>query len=161
MLRRARGPLIGAALLGLAAACVGPTFIVQQYGGPPRARETIAILRVVGREPVRLLYLDGEDVAAPITDDGRLHIEVLPARHTVTVADARAASARHPPLDFDARAGKVYRVVFVGDGARVFEVDRDSDRPLADVTAEPAPIVTPPRPVEDAGSVAVDAAAER
>ena len=69
---------------------MGPTFIVQQYNGPPRARETIATLRVNGAETVRLLFLDEEDVAAPIVSDGRLHIELLPGKHTLTARNGDA-----------------------------------------------------------------------
>ena len=75
--------LIALLVVALLAACMGPTFIVQQYNGPPRARETIATLRVNGAEPVRLLFLDEEDVAAPLVSDGRLHIELLPGKHTL------------------------------------------------------------------------------
>ena len=150
--------------LGLAAvvtlalvACVGPTFIVQQYKGPVRERETIAILRVNGADSVRLLTLDGEDVAAPIQDDSRLHIEMLPAKHEVTVANAKAPSDRYDPLVFQAEANHVYRVVFVDNGAhaRVFDVDRASDKLVGDVTVaapreEPLPPVSRPKkkPVE-------------
>ena len=122
------------AFLACLVACVGPTFIVQQFRGPQRPASEIAILRVNGGDSVRLLLLDDEDVAAPIPDDGRLHIEVLPARHTVVVTNASAA-VRSPPLVFVAEAGKVYRVAWASEGnARIFEVGRSNDAIVRDVT---------------------------
>jgi hypothetical protein len=120
------------------AACGGPTFIVQQFEGPQRPGETISTIRVNGDGPVRLLLLDGQDAAAPIDRDARLHIEVLPGPHTVIVANANAPGDRHPPVEWTAAAGKIYRVVFATDGGpHVFEVDRTSDALLGDVTAQP------------------------
>ena len=70
---------------------MGPTFIVQQYTGEPRPKEQVAVLRMNGKEPVRLMTLDDQDVAAPILEpDFRLHIEVLPGRHTLTVKTTAA-----------------------------------------------------------------------
>src|SRR5690348_4360879 len=91
------------------AACMGPTFVVQQFKGPQRPNDQIAILRVNGSDSVRLMYLDDEDVAAPMVQDGRLHIEMLPARHTVVVANAANPRERSPVIAFAAEAGKVYR----------------------------------------------------
>jgi hypothetical protein len=129
-------------ILMVVAACVGPTFIVQQYAGSPRTPETIAILRVNGSDSVRLLILDDEDVAAPIESDGRLHIEMLPARHLVIVGNAKAPQERFVPISWQAEAGKIYRVAFVnaGDGGlapHIYEVDRSRDTILRDVTASP------------------------
>ncbi|MBX3204953.1 MAG: hypothetical protein KF764_07780 [Labilithrix sp.] len=148
------------------AGCPGPTFVVQQYAGPERPPETIATLRVNGSEAVRLLFLDEQDVAAPIVEDGRLHIEVVPARHTLVVANANAPNERYAPLAFDAEAGKVYRVAFVAGDARVYEVDRGRDALIRDVTvvtppprrapppqpAPPPPEPSPAPPPEDAGA---------
>jgi len=127
-------------------ACPGPTFIVQQYNGPPRERETIAILRVNGADSVRLLTLDDEDVAAPIQEDSRLHIEMLPARHKVTVANAKAPQERYEPMVFVAEANHVYRVIFEGSAARMFDVDRSTDKAIANVTILPEVREEPPRP---------------
>jgi hypothetical protein len=133
--------LVLATILALVlAGCPGPTFIVQQYKGAPRPRESIGILRVNGSESVRLLVLDGEDVAAPIVEDGRLHIEVLPARHTIVVGNASAPNERYAPVAFQAEPGKVYRVTFVagaGGEPRVYEVDREKDTTVRDVTVAP------------------------
>lgn len=144
--------------------CPGPTFVVQQYSGAQRAPETIATLRVNGNEPVRLLVLDHQDAAAPIVEDGRLHIEMLPGRHQLIVGDARASGARHLPVTFQAEAGRFYRVVFVqeaGGEPRVYEVSREKDALTRDVTlppdagtehVPPARKPEPPPPVEDAGA---------
>lgn len=127
------------ALALLVSSCFGPTYIVQQYKGSPRAPETIATLRVVGSEPVRLLVLDGDDVAAPIASDARLHIEMEPGRHVLRVLDANAPNEPSQTLVFDAEAGKVYRVEYVARATpRVFEVDRSSDKRGRDVTVEAA-----------------------
>lgn len=129
--------LVTTVVLALAAsftACVGPTFVVQGYPGPAREPYSVAVLRVNGGDSVRLHYLDGEDVRAPIVSDGRLHIELLPGRHEVSAFDEKDAARRAPPVAFSGEAGKVYRVVFVGDRARVVEVDRGSDQAGRDVT---------------------------
>lgn len=117
------------------AGCMGPTFVVQQYGGAVRPRETIATLRVNGSDPVRLITLDDEDVRSPLDSDSRLHIELLPGRHKIGIASA--ANDVVAPVAFVAEAGKVYRAAFVGADAHVFEVDRGSDSPGRDVTASP------------------------
>lgn len=116
--------------------CPGPTFVVQQYAGPRREPYTLAILRVNGGDSVRLHLLDGEDVRAPIASDARLHIELLPGRHAVSAFDEKDTNRRSPPVSFEGEAGKVYRVVFVGEEAHVVEVDRSSDQPGRDVTLE-------------------------
>ena len=121
------------AIAGLVGGCMGPTFIVQQYPGAVRPSSSIAILRVNGKDPVRLLTLDDEDVAAPVTEDGRLHIEVLPGRHRLSVKNAAIPSDPAAPLAVEVEAGKVYRVAYSPE-ARIFEVDRDSDKALRDVT---------------------------
>ena len=147
---RLRRPLHVVLLLAALAAllvvgCPGPTFVVQQYGGPQRAAETIAILRVNGSAPVRLLVLDDQDVAAPIVEDGRLHIEVLPGPHTVRVANAAAPQERYAPISFVAEAGKFYRVAFAAGGEpRVYEAHRTEDTLLRDVTRPPPPVEPPP-----------------
>lgn len=157
---------VAALVAFLLAACPGPTFVVQQYGGPQRPQETIATLRVNGREPVRLLFLDDQDVAAPLEEDSRLHIELLPGRHTVVVGNAKVPNERYAPISFQAEAGKVYRVAFAtgaaGGEPRMYEVDRGNDTSIRDVTQSPPGEVVPPRPpaqpqppapgpVEDAG----------
>lgn len=135
-----------ALLFVVLAACMGPTFIVQQYNGPPRPRETIATLRVNGAESVRLLFLDEEDVAAPIVSDGRLHIELIPGKHTITARNGDDRSAPTGSLAFMAEPGKVYRVVFAGEAAHLWEVDRDSDKPTREATPAPSPPVSSPAP---------------
>jgi len=125
--------LVGVAAVLLAAGCAGPTFVVQQYAGAARPKETIATLRVNGAEAVRLATLDAEDVAAPLVEDGRLHIELLPGRHALAVRNAKAPEDRPASVVFQAEAGKVYRVTFEPE-ARIHEVDRGTDVPGPDVT---------------------------
>ncbi|MBX3193013.1 MAG: hypothetical protein KF819_38870 [Labilithrix sp.] len=120
------------------AGCPGPTFVVQQYRGPARPEASIATLRVNGSEAVRLLTLDDEDVAAPLEVDSRLHIELLPGRHTVGVGNASTPHDRWPAIAFEAEAGKVYRVTFVGGAPRIFEVTRAGDTPGRDATIDPS-----------------------
>lgn len=128
--------LLAALLLPLLtlSGCAGPTFIVQQYKGPPRSQESIAVFRVNGSDAARLLELDGEDVAAPLDVDSRLHIELLPGPHTVTMGNANAPNERLAPVSFRAEPGKVYRAV-IESGARVHEVSRGSDAVGVDVTS--------------------------
>lgn len=115
------------------AGCAGPTFVVQQYPGAVRPKNTIATLRVNGADSVRLMTLDEEDVAAPLLADGRLHIELLPGRHALTVRNASAPQEPATPLAFEAEPGKVYRVALTPE-ARVFEVDRGADTVGRDAT---------------------------
>ena len=114
------------------AGCPGPTFVVQQYGGPVRAQESIATLRINASEPVHLGTLDGEDVRVPLEADSRLHIELLPGKHRLGVASG--ANETVQDIELTAEAGKVYRVVFVDSAPHVFEVNRSSDAVGADVT---------------------------
>lgn len=123
--------------------CGTPTFIVQQYAGPARAAETIAILRVDGGGKVQLLSLDGEAADARVTPDARLHLELLPGTHTLWVQNLAEEGPAHS-VSFHAEASKVYRVEFVSAAfggpasAHVYEVDRDSNALKADVTLAPA-----------------------
>jgi hypothetical protein len=115
------------------AGCAGPTFVVQQYAGPMRPRESIGTLRVNGSDATRLMTLDDEDIAAPLEVDSRLHIELLLGPHRIGVANGPNAPV--VPVAFAAEPGKVYRVVFADATPHVFEVDRASDAPGRDVTA--------------------------
>lgn len=127
--------LVLAAFVVSLSGCPGPTFVVQQYAGAVRPRESIATLRVNGNDVVRLATLDGEDLGGtPIASDSRLHIELLPGKHTFTVLDAKAPHTVYEPVTFQAEAGKVYRVTFVLGAPRIYEVDRGADTTGADVT---------------------------
>ncbi|MFO7179551.1 MAG: YihY/virulence factor BrkB family protein [Pseudomonadota bacterium] len=147
---RPRGtpPLLGllaiAALAFPAQACGGPTFVVQQYDGPVRPRETISILRMNGDDPVHVVSLDGEPTDVPLDDDARVHIEVLPGRHRIAVWSSEFPERRPEHVAFIAEPGRVYRAViaseFAAPTARVYEVSRGSDDPIRDVTL---PVVAP------------------
>lgn len=136
--------------IALAITCGGPTFIVQQYGGSPRERETIAVIRVNGHETIVLVALDGEDIATRVPDDARLHVEVLPGKHTVTIGDLSDTAEPARTTSFVAQAGKTYRPVMQQHTARVFEVNPDTDALVSDVTFVPPPVperLEPPRPL--------------
>jgi hypothetical protein len=131
-------------ILALSVVGCGPqVFIIQQYDGPVRDSETIAILRINGGDSTRVVTLDGEFADARIAEDARLHIEMLPGRHAVRVADIAAPEAGSFRVAFDAQAGRVYRAVVASAAAKVFEVDRGSDAMLRDVTAK---LAEPPAP---------------
>ena len=130
-------------------ACGGPTFVISQYQGPVRPRETIAILRMDGGSPVQLVSVDGEPLA-PVADDVRLHIEVLPGEHSVGVANMAQGDQPAQRVLFLAEAGKLYGAAWTAAGnPRIFEIDAASGAPIRDVSLikpeEPPP--EPPRPV--------------
>ena len=127
----------------LAVACGVPTFILQQYDGAPRAPESVAILRFEGTGTTDLVTLDGSVADAHVPDDARLHVEMLPGRHVIGVANR--AIPNEPPrrLVFVAEAGRFYQVVLVAPGPnewsptpRVFEIDGRSGKPVRDVTEQ-------------------------
>jgi hypothetical protein len=135
-------------------ACGGPTFVISQYPGPPRPPETIAILRVTGGSSVQPISVDG-DPLAPVDDDVRLHIEVLPGEHSVAVANLGLPDQPAQRVRFFAEAGKLYVAAWTGGSPRVFEIDQSSGAMLRDasVTApeEPPPAphpVPPPSPAQ-------------
>jgi hypothetical protein len=133
------------------------TFIMEAYPGPVRPANTIAVVRVDGASAVEVLALDGEPLV-PISPDTRLHIEVLPGRHTLLARNRMSPGGEAAPqaVAFEARAGKFYRVSFVGGSsafgpleARAFELDPQTGASGLDVTAvepaaPPAPLKTPP-----------------
>jgi hypothetical protein len=142
-----RGVGLRFALLTLLAlvlfACGGPTFVVAQYDGPPRPRETIAVLEVEGKSSVQPISLDG-DPLAPLEKDSRLQIEILPGEHSVAVANLSERDQPARRARFLAEAGKIYRAAFGSDGQpRVFELDAASGAPRRDVTASEAPLPQP------------------
>jgi hypothetical protein len=152
---------VGLVACALFFGCGGPTFIVQQYKGPVRERETIAVIRVNGKESIVLVALDGEDIATRVPEDARLHVEVLPGKHTVTIGDLSDTAEPARTASFTAEAGKTYRPVMQAHAARVYEVSPDTDVLLSDVTlvvappAEPVPRVeSPPAPSPEPTPVA-------
>jgi hypothetical protein len=142
--------LAGTAAIVLTAigGCGGPTFVVQQYPGPPRPSDTIAIVRLNGMEPIGLDSLDGESIGAQAPEDGRIHIEVLPGRHRVVIRNLQNAEVAPSGASFLAQAGHVYRPVFGEYRAAVYDVDPNTDAKLADVTLVEGnePMVEAPRP---------------
>lgn len=162
----------------LLVACGGPTFVAQQYAGEPRHPSTIAIIRVNGAQQVQLMSLDGEPANAALAEDVRLHVEVLPGRHTLSVAHAALPNEPAQRVHFVAEAGRVYRPIFVKVhpgtivaaalpgrlyAARVYEVSASDDVTLRDVTSDPArpqaPVVPSPAPAPITPSPAPEAPA--
>jgi hypothetical protein len=126
--------------------------VVSQYAGPPRPRETIAILRTEGGSPVQPISVDG-DPLAPVDDDVRLHIEVLPGEHSVAVANLALPDQPAQRVRFFAEAGKLYVAAWTGASPRIFEIDHSSGAMLRDasVTAPPPEAlrpVPPPQPAQ-------------
>lgn len=137
--------LLAAAILGLSQqSCVGPTFVVQQYSGPQRPAQTIATLRLYGTDRTRLVSFDDGAADAPIAEDARVHIEILPGEHRITVANAAHPEEPTQRMAFHAEPGKFYRVGFtprdastdamLSERAHVYEIDPASDALLRDVT---------------------------
>jgi hypothetical protein len=122
------------------------TFIMQEYDGPPRPREAVAMVRTDDRGPM-LTAVDGHAVrvTSALDPGNRLHVEVLPGPHEVDVevTEAETGLVHAVPVRFVAEANKVYRVevrAFQAPGAPTFltdayEVDRDSDARLGPVAA--------------------------
>ena len=157
------------ALASLLCGCGPQTYVIQQYDGPVRDSEAIAILRINADDPARVISLDGE-YADPRIDEGtRLHIELLPGPHSLRVANGAHPETSSRSVWFEAQAGRVYRVVLEASGnashvtpsenwghlpsrqheappAQVFEVDRGSDRLLRRVTAPARAPLAPARP---------------
>jgi hypothetical protein len=152
---------LGGAAIGFVS-CGGPTFVVQQYGGPPRSIDGIAIIRV-NPGGLELYAVDGESLRVAPEKGTRFHIEVLPGVHEIGIDDPSTGFAG-ANVRFVAEPGKVYRMVIrsgpldPGLGAYAYEVDRSSDAELRPATAAPdAPAVSAPeRPlfprVSDAGA---------
>jgi hypothetical protein len=196
MNRKKRGSLLVwtsvasvALAMGLAqiASCGGPTFIIQQYAGAPRPKESIAVIRLRGADSVQVLALDRERLM-PVERGVRLHIEVAPGMHEIDVGSegeipTSGVDEFRQRLRFTAEAGKVYRVIVsqrLATGAagqyapRIYEVDPESESPIRVVSSvveaneragrPRADAAVPPQP--DAGSdapafVAADAASTR
>jgi hypothetical protein len=123
--------LVSSIALMLAGCPPGPTYVVQEYQGPPRAIDTIGVLRVNGKDDVRLETLDDQEITARVDDDARLHVEMLPGRHTVSVRSGEPGRR----VAFDAQPGKVYRILIEEAAPHVHEVDRVTDSVGRDVTA--------------------------
>jgi hypothetical protein len=141
---------IGVALTQIAS-CGSPTYVVQQYAGPVRSRESIAVIRIHGADEVQPVALDRERLS-PVEPGVRLHIEVLPGSHEIDVA-ASGQVAIAQRLKFVAEAGKLYRVILsqtfaAGAGGarapRVHEVDPSTEAPIRIVSSA----VTTETPVE-------------
>jgi hypothetical protein len=138
--------LVALALFSLHA-CGGPTYVVEQYSGPRRSADSIAILRFGGTDDARLVVIDGERADVTIAEDARLHVEVLPGEHRLGVISRGDPYGPLQRVAFVAEAGKVYRVVFQNGVAKAYEIDSGSDALVRDVTRiEPPEVPLAPRP---------------
>jgi hypothetical protein len=147
--------------LGLFAAsfagCAGLTFVVQQYDGPPRPKESIAVIRANGGTGPELVSVDGEPMRVALEKGNRLHVEVLPGTHEAEVAALGTGVGRAIAVRFVAEPGKVYRFELRALEtattrlpepeweALAYEVDRSSDARLQ-LAARPPERVLPPDP---------------
>jgi hypothetical protein len=146
-----RSILLVLSLVALAG-CTGPTFIVQQYAGTPRASESIAVLRISGGDGPQVVALDGEALPPVYDRSVRMHIEVLPGPHDLEAFAPARGVERPVPLRFVAEAGKMYRLevrpshasadrALEASGiAYLYEVDRDTDVPRGPALPEPPPV---------------------
>src|ERR1051326_2101643 len=110
------------------AGCGLATFVVQQYDGPPRPRESIAIIRINAGQGID--SLDGETLRAVPAKGTRFHVEVLPGAHEGELREPAVGLTESVNVRFSAEAGKVYRIAVQGGvngnvAARAFEVDRN------------------------------------
>jgi hypothetical protein len=151
--------LIVCALLGFPAAsmasCAGLTFVVQTYEGPPRPKETVAILRANGGAGPELVSVDGEPMRVMLEKGNRLHVEVLPGIHEVELAAPETGLGRAIPVHILAESGKVYRFELraldssttrLSESAweaLAYEVDRKSDALLRVAARPPEPVLPP------------------
>ncbi len=144
-----------ACMFALAAAgCGQVTYVLQQYDGPVRARDQISVLRVQPNDPTQLLALDEEQLGPQQLDsDVRLHIEILPGKHTLSVKNPNVQIMQTQKVAFVAQPGRVYRV-FLANRAwhtntsretpqgtwspLVYEVDANTGRPLQEVSLPPS-----------------------
>jgi hypothetical protein len=149
---------------GLALGCGVPTFILQQYDGPVQPAERVAIVRFNGKDTVELVSIDGSVADAHVPDDARLHVEVLPGKHVLSVANRMTPQAPPSRVAFVAEPSRTYQVVFLPPKTdewvsrpSVFEIEPGSGQRLKDVTfapprattkapAPPSPVVPPPPP---------------
>jgi hypothetical protein len=177
MTRPVRLALLAVLVFAVSGGCGGPTFIVQQYSGPVLPAESISIIRINGKDAIVWDSLDGEAAGMQVPEDSRVHVEVLPGKHTLGIHDAADPAPRPALVSFQAEAGKTYRPAFVKAAAgpaagrilaRVFEVSADGDALLRDVTisdpvkpspAPPAAVSKPGPPLAPAPLPEEDAAA--
>ncbi len=93
-------------------ACGQVTYVLQEYDGPPRAREQVSVLRIESEDPAQIVSLDGEPLGTQAFDsDVRFHIEMLPGRHTLAIKNPKAELQAAHTVAFVAEPGRVYRVL--------------------------------------------------
>lgn len=143
----------GLVMATVSAACGQVTFILQQYDGPPRAPEQVSVLRVQPDDVAEVVAMDGEPLGGQTLDsDVRLHIELLPGKHTLRVKNPNAQGLDTKDVSFMAQAGSYYRVELVNRewhalrakarpgawSALVYEIRASDGRRLREVSLPPA-----------------------
>lgn len=94
------------------AGCGQVTYILQQYDGPVRSPDTVSVLRVQPDDPAQIVAMDGEDLAPQsLASDVRLHIEMLPGKHKLSVKHPGVRGLDTRQVEFVAKAGRTYRVL--------------------------------------------------
>ena len=163
-----RAPSAWAALV--LTGCGSMTFVVQEYAGPPRPRDGIAIIRVNGSGGPDVVAVDDQPLRVALEPLNRIHVEVLPGPHEVDVEVTEPEiGLRHTlPIRFLAAAGKVYRVEVLaappsasmrGDArwdAQAYEVDRNTDARLGVAAPWGAPARAPTSPPAGPGAPSGD-----
>jgi hypothetical protein len=138
-MRLPRRTIFAVPLLGLAA-CATTTFVIQQYEGDALEASRVAVLRVNGGTDIVIVAFDGEELNYSQTDESsRVHIEMLPGMHEITVGNLADPLRRVNETEFLAEAGKVYRLTLDKPGGEalgdwrplVWVVDADTDRTLS------------------------------
>jgi hypothetical protein len=168
---------LGLALAPLAS-CGGPTYVIQQYGGAPRPRESVAVIRLDGSDAVQILSIDREQLP-PVERGVRILIELLPGKHEIAVAEPNGGLSAQLAVRFVAEAGRVYRVIVAPSMAagatgayvaRVHEIDPSSGALIRVVNSSASTAARAERPRADgaapvpsdggSGAQAFDAAGE-
>lgn len=161
----------------VALACGTATFVVQQYTGEPLPRHLVAVLRLEGGDDALVVSLDGEVLENGRLDPGtRVLVELLPGEHEVGLIKVSSEARVVQAARFRAEQGKYYRARVAdrppSEGSRrslqpgllwapyVWEIDRDTDEWLVDVTMPPKPDAPQPAPSTSAtGAPTASAAA--
>jgi hypothetical protein len=139
---------------GLSLSCGQVTFVVQAYSGPARAADTVSVVRINRDAPVRVVSVDGDPLGNQQIEEGtRLHVEVLPGRHELSIANEKAPVQKTKVVRFVAEPGRTYRVLAADRewhthatptktpgttwSPLVYEVDAEGDRLLREVSLPP------------------------
>jgi hypothetical protein len=132
--------------------CGRVTYVLQQYDGPVRAPELVSVLRIQHDDSAQIVAIDGEALGQQsFASDVRLHIEMLPGKHTLSVKNPAMGESATQQVQVIAEPGRIYRVVLTDRAwhtqrakvsppgtwsALIYEVQRDG-RLLQEVSLPP------------------------